>query len=648
MSRNKSMSERFFLDPLEGEKEYPEEPIYNYYIGLLPQGAIEYEIDPGRTEFSPKDNLIVGSRYDFTIKYFPGNKVIPANSVIAFSIPRTWTQPHEESQKPGYVTAEISNKGKVSLEFSHNNNLQWWIKINIGDLPMIEGNFVTVKYSEVKIQRFPQNWFGNWRSAMRTVVDYEGEGEFSCVSEEKTEKPTIIAAPPAKLYVAMPSVIRPNEVFIVKASVLDYCNNRAYPSSEGLFFLTSETEPFIPLTTAQIDEKNNNYLEFKITTPTSCDSFNVIAANKKNNLYGKGAPSIIDHKGDKLNVYFGDTHAKTMLSDGLKTPMKYFEHARDVALLDFAAIADHNFMEASRIEGPFRKQMSDEGFAEIQSACESYNESGRFVTLQSFEQNRIKGYPGHRNVYFKGIAPGLFRGEKLKDLYKYLEGHDALIIPHHPIIWNTKIHLNNSKYERVLEMYSMHCSSEFKGSSINNYETTKNKKESGISAREILDNGFRIGFIASSDNHNGAPGLSAVPSRFTNLTYPGGLAAVLAPDLTRESIFDGLYNRRCYATSGVRIYLDFRINGELMGSEIKIEIPSKVKYEITISGTDKIASIELIRNSKPEKIWDFNGQNVIQLSGEITIDCPEHIYLKVTQIDRHMAWSTAIWIDKKK
>jgi hypothetical protein len=118
------------------------------------------------------------------------------------------------------------------------------------------------------------------------------------------------------------------------------------------------------------------------------------------------------------------------------------------------------------------------------------------------------------------------------------------------------VHLGNPRYERLVEMYSMHGTSETRGTPLSN------KVEDGVSARELLAAGHRVGFIAASDNHNGAPGLSARSSRFTNLVYSGGLAAVWAAELTREAVFDALYARRCYGTTGARILLDFRLNGE--------------------------------------------------------------------------------------
>ena len=639
--------DKFFLDPLEDERRYPEEPIYNDYIRMMPLGT-KYLFAGGRTEFLPDHPLIVGCCYDIIFKYLPEEQDLPQGTRVAFSIPRTWSQPQTENESgPGFVSVCRLSGGPVSLSLTQNENLQWWIVVELTDSAEIREGGVCVNYSHVTIQRFPQSWFGNWRSAMRTIVDLTGKGGVAVVPAERTQKPVIIAAPPACFNVASTPVVKPGEPIRVRFSTLDYCHNQAHPAPVGEVFATLPDTPFTPAASLMLKEADKGCSCFNIAVPDNARTVRVVVSNRKDNLRGISPTTIIDDRPDMLNVYFGDIHGHTMLSDGLKTPMEYFRHARDIALMDFGAIADHNCKEASRIEGPFRNQMSDEAFAEIQHACESFNKAGDFVTLQAFEQNILEKYPGHRNIYFRDTCPGLFRGQTLEELYAYLDGYDALIIPHHTLIWNTRVHLSNLKYERLVEMFSVHCSNEYKDTPVNNYRTTLNKEETGISAREILESGYRVGFIASSDNHNGAPGLSARPSRFTNLTYSGGLAAVLAPELTRETVFDALYHRRCYATTGARIYLDFRLDGKIMGSEIKCEPGHSFPYEIRVSGTDRIASVEIIRNGQVEILWKYDGQDNIQLQGVWQFEEKETwVYVKVIQVDRHMAWSSPIWIEQ--
>jgi len=643
-----SEKEPFFLDPLAGERDYPEEPAFTEYISALPQDE-ELVFASGYTEFTPT-SLLVGGRYDFNLTFFPQEKSLEPGAIVKFSVPRSWTQPQGEEGTPGYVEAERSADAGLETWFTHNENVQWWICVRVLEEREPAEGFIEVSYSGVTVQRFPQKEFKNWRNAMRTVVQYKGEGGYAVVPAERTEKPTVTAAPASKLNIATPSVMGENEGAIeVKFSLLDYCDNWARPFQDGEIFVASPDSPFSPLKRGELTSEDHNSGKMTVEIPPSLknmDHFRLAVSDRKDRLWGESPPIVNDNKGERLNVYFGDIHAKTINSDGLRTPQEYFEHARDVALNDFAAIADHNHAEASWIEGPFVEEMTDEAFRENLEACREFNEPGEFVTLEGFEQNYIEGYPGHRNIYFRDNCPGLFRGDTLEELYDYLKAHKALVIPHHTVIWNTRVHLDNTEFSRLIEMYSMHCSSEMKGSPLNNYPNSPAKAETGQSAREVLNQGYRVGFIAASDNHNGAPGLSAKPSRFTNLTYSGGLAAVFAPELTREAIFDGLYDRRCYATTGERIYLNFRVNGEPMGSEIEAKRGEKLHYEITVGGTADIAKIELIKSNGSELLADYEESTYRELEGETKIPSSEDwFYVRVTQADRHMAWSSPVWVD---
>ncbi|MEM0955232.1 MAG: DUF3604 domain-containing protein, partial [Pseudomonadota bacterium] len=97
----------------------------------------------------------------------------------------------------------------------------------------------------------------------------------------------------------------------------------------------------------------------------------------------------------------------------------------------------------------------------------------------------------------------------------------------------------------------------------------------GLAARDTGGaNPFELGFIGSTDTHLGTPGAvdeknflghggagapagDELPSGLVDdLEFnPGGLAAVWAPQNTRDALFDGLRRRETYATSGPRIEL---------------------------------------------------------------------------------------------
>jgi hypothetical protein len=92
----------------------------------------------------------------------------------------------------------------------------------------------------------------------------------------------------------------------------------------------------------------------------------------------------------------------------------------------------------------------------------------------------------------------------------------------------------------------------------------------GLQEQERLGvNPYRLGFLGSTDTHNGTPGFTneqtfvghqgtndASPAVLlgANLTYsPGGLAGVWAEENARDNLFDALRRKETFATSGPRI-----------------------------------------------------------------------------------------------
>ena len=103
--------------------------------------------------------------------------------------------------------------------------------------------------------------------------------------------------------------------------------------------------------------------------------------------------------------------------------------------------------------------------------------------------------------------------------------------------------------------------------------------------------------MAASDDHLSHPGYAA-PSR-NSLAQRGGLGAVLAPERSRDAIFDGMKARRTYATTGDRIILDVSLNGAGMGERTAFATERNLRGRVI--GTAAIDTVTVFKNDVP--VW---------------------------------------------
>jgi hypothetical protein len=143
----------------------------------------------------------------------------------------------------------------------------------------------------------------------------------------------------------------------------------------------------------------------------------------------------------------------------------------------------------------------------------------------------------------------------------------------------------------------------------------------------------KLGFIASGD-HNG---------------MGVGVAALWVKELSRAGILEALKSRRCFATTGDKMIVDFRINGGISGSTIEMDQAPGLNIKVT--GQRELEKVEVLRNSKVIK--EYNLQNGPIEFDENFIDENYgeenevlYYYVRATQKNNALAWSSPIWIEK--
>jgi hypothetical protein len=141
------------------------------------------------------------------------------------------------------------------------------------------------------------------------------------------------------------------------------------------------------------------------------------------------------------------------------------------------------------------------------------------------------------------------------------------------------------------------------------------------------------------------PGRSYPGDRQAHTPFKGGLCAIWSADLTRQSLFDALKQRRCYGTTGARIVVRFAVDGQPMGSIIRPE-RATVRAAVEVHGTDELRSVEIVTAGHAVRDLPL-GRGDDRLSATIDLPAAEggHYYLRVTQADGERAWSSPVFLD---
>lgn len=359
-------------------------------------------------------------------------------------------------------------------------------------------------------------------------------------------------------------------------------------------------------------------------------------------------------------LFWGLTHGESERYDSSENIDSALRHFRDEKWV--------NFYATSPFEGS--DETPNDLWKSISQNVEEIDEDERFSCFLGFQFEGDAGVEGMRQiVYAKDQKPILrkkeARSSSLKKIYKLFSPKEIISIP--TFTMGKGHHFNfeefDPQYERVVEIYNAWGSSECLKEDGNKHPIVAGNKKGISEAKEgaiikaLLSN-KRFGFVAGGLDDRGS---YADFYDGDQKQYSAGLTGLLADQLTKTSLFEALYNRHTFATTGERIIIGISVAGALMGSELDTAVKPglHVNRHITgyVAGTAPIKLVELVRNGKvmkqfspKENSFEFVLDDMEPLSS-IAVDAKDKkppfvfYYLRVTQEDGHQAWSSPIWID---
>ena len=323
-------------------------------------------------------------------------------------------------------------------------------------------------------------------------------------------------------------------------------------------------------------------------------------------------------------AYFGLLDAHSSLSDGLGTVQEAFSHASQVAGLDFFAVTDHSDSFENAGSGNITQDgtsVSTAWAAGKQAAAGVTND--RFVGIFGYEMSwpREKKV-GHINTF---ATPGW--QTPWQPGMDTLAGYCAALAKapgqvsqfNHPGLYSGDFG-GFEDYDPVcdacIQLFQLEGEG---GESFYDYYI------------QALDWGWHVAPTVGQDNHNGAWGDDGL-SR----------TGVLAKELTEEALYEAMAARRVYATEDSDLYVDYRLNGNLMGSVMGAAEGLEASVTLFDPTDGSEALVEVI---------GMGGAVLASGSttdGTLTLSVPEgspYYFLYITQSDADAAVTAPVWVD---
>jgi hypothetical protein len=361
----------------------------------------------------------------------------------------------------------------------------------------------------------------------------------------------------------------------------------------------------------------------------------------------RAAPQSVTVDGERYRLVFGNLHRHAECSscgrDANGQAELHMRHAPDVNRNEFLAVTDHG------------EHLNDGEWREQCVLADFYTWDGTRVALPGIEwTSEAPWHPpahGHKNIIFSRsnlpfVDCWMPHSDRPERLWAWLAEHDplAVTIPHHtmrgkaPTFWEHA----DERFQPVVEIFQdTRGSAEWLGAPA----ATSTARVQGLpldprgSVRRALDRGLRLGFIASSD-HGGV-----------------ALAGVYVKEVSRAGILEGLRARRCFATSGDRLLLDFRVNGVFQGGVLRLtDLPRGPNnqarpLDVTVRADvlRPVHRLVLVRDGVEAEVITPDPEtrsieHTWQVEGPFV--GTSYFYVRLEADEGELAWSSPVWVTR--
>ena len=527
-------------------------------------------IELGWVEIEPSEPVIAGSVGTWRLIYHVGSLGIDDGGTIkiAMRFASDWGTPqNSDPSAPNYFTASATGISKLKARFDRKGYYRPWQKaivIDVLDDALAPGEIVTVTLHNSEAQTFCERTF-----EFRVAVDCFGAGVLLDLPEQPELE--IVNGPAAKLVLISPTEAVVGQPFRLGIKLEDVWGNPCR-DFEGKVRLHSD---------AKLIGLPESVSPGRIQGIIAGEPGIVRISGSFGGLDAVSPPIEVKAKSAEFRPFWGDLHGQSEETIGTNSIEDYWAFGRDWACLDFCGHQGNDF------------QITPEFWRRVKDSAAEFHEPGRFVAIPGYEWSAVHPNGGDRNVHFLEDDPEIFRSSRWQapdapsetecndanELFARLRGTSAIVVAHvggRP----ANLESHDDEIEPLVEVASAWGKFEWM-------------------IEDAMRLGHKVGFCAGSDDHKGRPGASYPGRSFFG--WYGGLTCVYARELTRESLFEALRARRCYATTGQRMILHVAADGHIMGEEYRSSGPRHIS--IRAMGSSPIERIDLFRNLELIHTW---------------------------------------------
>lgn len=535
----------------------------------------------GDITLEPADDIVAGTYGTWTITYTVGELGMDDGSTlrIASNMSSDWGPPQfDEPTADNYCTVETLGDASVSGSFDPRGHTRPWrdtVLVEVYDGALGPGETITLTLGDrsegsmgLQMQSYPEIEF-----KLFGLVEPFETGEY--VRLPTTLSFEILPGAPQSIAAVVESEVAVSEEATLSVRLQDYWGNVATEYADTIELDAPTDSVHVPdsvelkegtaHTTVRFDETGTYRIPLKATESDLETETNPVRCT--------------DAERDET-TYWGDIHGQSEETVGTNPIDEYFTYAREYAFIDFASHAGNDF------------QITDEFWETVRDTVREFNDPGEFVTFLCYEWSANTPNGGDHNVYFRDDEPDIRRSSDwqvtdgpersngtypVDRLYEQYRGRDDVFIIPHQGGRPATLEALDPELTPFVEILSVWGIFEWFG-------------------QEALERGYPVGFVAGSDDHTGRLGASYPAVTDWSFPIKGGLMAVKAPDLTRESLWTAFRERRCYGTTGARILLDVVVDGRGMGEEVTVDGPPQI--EVAASGTTPVYRIDVFRGSE--------------------------------------------------